>query len=737
MGHLAAILFGAIFTAIVSLALGKLVLRAVGAKLYREDEHVLSFVCGAACLSLLVFLLCVVHGARPIVFLLCGAAILGAAWMRRAHQPAPERLPPVPFAWRCLLAAVFAVFLYAYLPIALAPEVSADGSTYHLGLVARYLREGGFVPLRDNMYAQLAQGIEMLYLFAFAFGAHSAAATVHLLFLIALPLQMIAYARRFGFTAAGVCAAVFVFVSPVVGTDGTTAYIDVALASVVFAVFHLLQIWRQSGRPDSWRWYLLIGFMAGFCFAAKYTAVVALPYAAIVLLGSRPRRPWRALAMLAAGAALMVAPWMIKNWITVQNPVSPLLNFVFRNPYIHAGFDAEYARYLRMYELKEYGDLPKAVTRTGAFGVAGVTGPLFLLAPLGLAALLWPAGRQLWLAAACFGAVYPFNIGTRFLIPVLPFLSLAMALVFVRVRFLAPALVIAHAVLSYPTQVTRYAHPNAWRIIEIPWRAALRREPEEAYLRRRLPEYSVARMIDQHVPPGERVFAFNSPAEAYTSHEIVSRYQSAFGTLLGSILWTPVFLDAEPTWQLWFRWEERPLRRIRIRQTASHPTDYWSISEFHVFRGDQELPRSASWKIRAWPNPWQAPLAFDNSPVTRWISQEPLSPGMFVEVDLGRDEIASAVRLDCPHDQFGIRLKVDGRYPDGHWQALSNGDRDGNAPPLANLRRMATQEVKLRGIRYLLIRDDDHEGADYRDLAHEWGMTLLDTSGGAGLYRID
>src|SRR5665811_1034723 len=78
-----------------------------------------------------------------------------------------------------------------------------SGAGYHLGLVSRYLREHGFVRITDNLYAAMPGGVEMLFLFAFAFGKHSAAALVHLAFLLALVWQIFSYARRRGFPVVG------------------------------------------------------------------------------------------------------------------------------------------------------------------------------------------------------------------------------------------------------------------------------------------------------------------------------------------------------------------------------------------------------------------------------------------------------------------------------------------------------------------------------------------------------
>ena len=82
---------------------------------------------------------------------------------------------------------------------ALAPEISPDGSGYHLGNVARMWRNHGFVWDYHSMYSYFSQGIEMLFLVAFSFGRHSSAALVHFAFLCTLPLLMVCWGRRFGY----------------------------------------------------------------------------------------------------------------------------------------------------------------------------------------------------------------------------------------------------------------------------------------------------------------------------------------------------------------------------------------------------------------------------------------------------------------------------------------------------------------------------------------------------------
>jgi hypothetical protein len=568
----------------------------------------------------------------------------------------------------------------------------------------------------------------MLFLFAFAFGRHSAAALVHLAFLLALVWQMYRYGRESGFALAAVCAAFLVFASPVVGIDASSAYNDVAVAAIAFTLFRLLTIWDQ--RRES-RLLVAIGLVAGFAYAAKYTAALAIPYA-IAYVAWKSRR-LRDVALVTACAALLVLPWMAKNWIGVGNPFSPFFNHWFPNRYVTISFEDEYRSYLTHYDLPGRWQIPLQVTTYGI--LSGALGPVFLLAPVALLGLLWREGRHLWLAALVFGLPYFSNIGTRFLIPPLPFLALLMALVFSRVPVIAAAIMLVHAVLSWPSIVPKYARDDAWRFRGIPWREALRVRSADSYLERRLSNYGVVRLIESQTQPGSTVFTLQPIPEAYTTRRVIVQYQSAEGEIDGRILRTGAIPEYAPTMRLSFPFARQFLQSIRVVQTNSG-SDLWTVHELRIFDGTRELPRKPEWRLRARPYPWTVQDAFDNSLVTFWSTGESLRPGMFVELNFGALTEADAVAIETAPNQWQARLKLEGEYAYGQWKLLAPAPQQTEEARPIGLRKAVAAELKRRGIDYLLLFDQDDGAADLRRNPGGWGIRPVGVYQNARLYAI-
>ncbi len=707
------ILFGAVFIVAVCIALGRLLLRTLGLRFAPAEGLLFAFVTGAAGFSLLIFLLCAADLAKPAVFLALGGAIL-ATWRRAQHG---NPLPPLSSFDRWFYGAILAAWLAFYFVHALAPETSPDGITYHLGLVSRYLREGGFHRITTDIYASFPQGTEMLFLAAFAFGKHSAAKLVHFAFFAALPALMICYGRRFGIPAAGACAAVLVFAAPVAALDGTSAYNDLAGACVVFALFYLLELWDGENRGL----LAVAGLLAGFAFGIKYTLFTALLYAfGIVLWRSRSRK--RDVAVLAASALPPILPWLIKNWLWVGNPVSPFLNQLFPNPYVYISFEKDYTTFLGLpeyYRLSSYWDLPLALTVKG--NLTGVLGPLFLLTPIALLALARPQGRRLLLAAAVFTATYPANLGCRFLLPALPFVSLALAQVLGRFRWLPPSLALVHAISCFPAVQDLYYRPLNFRLPDFPLRAAFRMIPEETYLRSNLPAYGLARMIEDHVPGDRRVLALDDVATAYTSRNVLGPYHSSLSWRARDLLDVATKPSAAPARRLSFRFAKRTTRAIRLVQKAESVRESWSIHEIRFFRHGVEIPVAPSWRALSNPNSWEAQLAVDGSLVTRWRSWQAFRPGMWFEVDFGAPFAMDEVVVATATEEPAAVILLDG-----------NGATVTEAPAATGLFSDALHELGRLGIHYLFVPDGHPLAPEFerrlRPLASAPGARLYATS---------
>ena len=714
------ILFGAAFTVAVSVALGRIVLNALRIQLAGFETWIFSFLLGAGVWSTALLALAAVDGIYKGTILGLGAVAL--YYGRRRPWPRLE-----PFSWWTLLAAPFFVL---YLTNAMAPEISPDGSSYHLGLVSRYYREHGFSGRYESMYAHLSQAMEMLFLSAWAFGRNSAAALVHFAFLTTLPLLMIAYGRRFELPHASLAAAALFYFTPVVGIDGISAYNDVACAAVAFGVFYLLQIW-DGERTDGL--LVSIGLLAGFAYGLKYTAGLAIPYSLAVIVWKTKRlRP----ALIVVGSAsLMVAPWMVKSLVVTGNPLSPFFNAWFPNPYVTPAFEESYRYFMRHYEgIASVAQLPAELLVRGKL-LNGLLGPVWIAMPLAL--LAWKNSRGRWAlgAAAVFGSVYLTNEGTRFLIPMLPFAALALCSVFQRFPLLLVGVVLAHGITAWPDVARRYSDRYAWRLDRIWWKQALRIRSEEDFLNQRLQSYPAARLMQEKVPPGQVVLTFNPEAEAYTSREIRVSYQSTANNMLGDLMHVPLNPDAQPRRRVEFRFAPVHATAFRLVQDVANPVDQWYVNDLSAYSGNYELERDADWHLSASSAPWFLPNAFDGEPLTWWQSGEGLRPGQFIQVDWPRVHVFDRVVVESGFIEQSGRLHLQ-ILEDGQWRDAAAKPSTYEVPAPLGLRRQATIEVRKRGVGWIMIGDQDFGAADYFARQPEWGIELVGAASGRKLYRI-
>ncbi len=722
MLDLARIFFGTLFTFASAYAIGRVILPTL--PLPREVRLAI----GSACLSMAVFALMAMQMASPMAFGAVAAAALGASALVR--RVACESVPRCEDrSLRICALVIFAVYGVFYGVHALAPEIQPDAVTYHLGLVAEAMRDGGFSE-RVGFYEVIPQGAEMLFAFAFAFGKHSAAKLVHLGFLIASVPLMLSLGRRLGLGGGvSLYAAILYFCAPVVGISGTSAYNDAMLVFFVLAATDALLAWKQTG--DS-RYLWPAGIAAGFCYAVKMPGALVCVLAVLFTVSVRPK--WRPVAIVAAGCAAFSLPWLWHAWWLTGNPIAPLANRYFPNPYFSALIYERLSAWWQHYEVLSPFSYVKELTISGR-ALQGHFGPVLLLAPLGLLALRKPAGRFLWLAALALGAPWYFNVGARFLMPAAPFVMLALAASLPRVAW--PAVLAVHALCGLPPVMRLYSDRDAWCLRGLPWKAALRIEPESEYLKNLNFTFHAAWMVDQYVKPGEVVLDLHGLPSAYSRYVALNNWQHPLGETLTDGLRIAGMQNAAII-DLDSEWSETPLSALRFRLGATGD-QAWKILEAELRGGGSTVRISRDCLLSADSNPWGVVRLFDRDLTTAWTSFEAARPGMYIEVCFPKPVAISAARLTCVYTGLEPKVEVEGESVDGIWRTLSNKPLMGRRAA-QELRLNATRRIKRAGIRWIMAPSDQSGlGALGRLMTTDpdaWGLVEQDVMGDYHLLKI-
>jgi hypothetical protein len=713
------ILCGAAFCLAWAYALGRICLRWLAAP--RE----VAFAVGAAAQSYIVFALLCAGLASVWAFLGIGAVSILVAW--RFHGPTLQDPPtePTPRAMRLTFAAILAIFGLYYFVNTLAPEIQADAVGYHLGLPAEYVRTGGF-PDRVTFFDMVPQGMEMLFTVAFSIGRHSAAKLVHFGFLLATLPLLLRIGRRLRLGESGsIAVAGLYFCTPVTGVAGTCAYNDAALVYFVLVVFYLLLVWREQGDD---RYLLPAGIAAGFCYAVKFTGILILPMAMVtVLAASRRIRP---ALILAVGLAL-IAPWMIRDAVISGNPLAPLFNRWFPNPYFQASTEEFLANTLRTYGVAR----PRIPLELAVGGkLQGLYGPLFFLLPLGLLTLRQREGRWCWLAAAAVALPWFWNIGARFLLPAYVFALLALIMAIPRA---ALACLIFQAVTCWPQAIALYNPADIWRLREFPWKAALRLQSEEGYLTWNIDRYEITRLLEKFTAPNDRIFALTAVSTAYTDRQTLEYWHAAEGEwMLDWLRWVATYGRA-PFYDVSADWPPQPLRALRFRLNTPHEGE-WCVHEVVLRDLEDRLRPSPRWTLGGWPNEAQMTAALDENLASRWRTWTPMRPGMYMQVDFDQPQTLSGVTVVSHTPVYNVPLEFYGQDASGRWRAFGLGRVKRRV--WEDLRRAATRAIKRHGYSYILAPTGPEGlgrfGEGFVGHEEEWGIECVASAHGYYLYRI-
>ena len=323
------------------------------------------------------------------------------------------------------------------------PQISWDANVYHLTVPRLYLENGGFRRVPFNVYSNWPLNTQLLFAMAMAARDYVLAKAVHFAFGLATVVLIYRVVKNASQSWAGWLAGVLFLINPVVLDEFRAAYVDLALAFFLLLAF--VMVHHALEDDDNRRQRLLLaGVFGGVAAGIKPTGITAVACLLILVLGvtlRQRRKPaeivgW--MARIALPAGLMLVPWVVKTWVLTGNPVYPFLFPAFGGP----EWSAELGYQLQQWQQGigmgrtwfDYLLLPLRVVVAGESGYQFFDGRL---SPLWLALVptaLWFGRKQPLITRSLAVAGLYFVMWAltsqqmRFLIPVLPLLSIAAAL---------------------------------------------------------------------------------------------------------------------------------------------------------------------------------------------------------------------------------------------------------------------------------------------------------------------
>ncbi len=362
---------------------------------------------------------------------------------------------------------------------ALYPPIAFDETLYHMPFVRALAHDGALRFLPVVRFPVFPQFHELLCVPVFLLGGDVATHLVALAEVIVIAALLIEWARRYDVRAGWLAAALFLG-SPLVISLATITYVDAALALFVAAGFYALDRER----------FLLAGFFLGTACSVKYLGwYFVLAALLIALVRTAGRRREAGMFVIAwTAAALPTTTWI------VMHTGDPFFPFVRTSLWLLPP-----SRVVSFGE-RSFGALRVIWDVTFARGRTNyqppVTSLLIIMVALVIAASIRDT-RARWVALLCAGYVAVFAFlpqDSRYLVPLLPLLSVTAAVIVARrwgkATALLALLAVAPGVAYAGYRIALWGVPpvtasqrSAWLSQQVPpYRALVRTGSDRVYV---------------------------------------------------------------------------------------------------------------------------------------------------------------------------------------------------------------------------------------------------------------
>ena len=224
-----------------------------------------------------------------------------------------------------LLAAGCFYFLFSLLQN-LAPETFYDSMVYHLAVPSYWLLHHGLADFPTNFFSNYPFGAETYFLNGLVLQGTESAKMLHVICFGVCALLAGGWARELAGPLAGWMTLGLTLTFPLAAVNVWTTQVEGFLGLAVVLLAYSLERWGREERPDG-RWALMSGLWAGLSLSTKYTALLVLAVAFVVLAFQRPaffkKTPWVLWAGMGSGVLLLLGPWVLKNLAFTGNPFFP------------------------------------------------------------------------------------------------------------------------------------------------------------------------------------------------------------------------------------------------------------------------------------------------------------------------------------------------------------------------------------------------------------------------------
>ncbi|MCK4852221.1 MAG: glycosyltransferase family 39 protein [Candidatus Omnitrophica bacterium] len=411
-------------------------------------------------------------------------------------------------------------FLAAFFPLvalsgALAPAIGTDSLCYHLGIPKKFVLQHriGFIPYTMNSLYPFF--MEMLFTLGIVLKNAVLAKLFHWGMGVLLASCVYFFTREVSDRKTGLLAALLVMSSPGIFNEMVYAYVDVGLSLYAALSVFLLILWMQKGR-GSLRYLVFSGLFLGVCFSIKYLAFYAAVPMAAVLIWHLVREQGktgmaRPLAAFFLPCAAVSFFWYLKSYIVLGDPVFPVLSGFLRTP---VAFDVGHHFDMGMGKgivdlLRLPWDLAVHPSRFGGRG-SQVGIQYFALLPFLVFGFFSGKSwfRRLAFIAAGYVAIWFFLVQRdRFLYPVLPvfavLISYSVHVLFSGERkrqrvFSFLAVLLLTGAFIFNAGICVYHNRHNYRV-------TLGLETRDAYLKRWVTNYRMAKFVNTHLPEDAKI----------------------------------------------------------------------------------------------------------------------------------------------------------------------------------------------------------------------------------------